>query len=324
VAVGPAPAPVAIAPAPAAYRLDGFRHQWQTWNNCGPATITMAMSHFGHTETQAEAAPVLKPNPDDKNVSPGELEAYARSVGMGANYRVGGDLDRLKTLLANAIPVVVETWFTPHPNDGMGHYRLLVGYDDAAGQFTGYDSYEPPGVNVPMPYGPFDADWRVFNRTYLPVYALDQAPLVAAILGDDMDDQAMWSRALGVAQQETAAHADDAFGWFNVGSSLVALGRTDEAVPAFDRARALKLPWRMLWYQFAPFEAYLNAGRLNDVMTLTAANLQQTNDLEESHYYRGRALQAMGQPAAARGEYQAALRYNPRYTPAQYFLSLVS
>ena len=44
----------------------------------------------------------------------------------------------------------------------------------------------------------------------------------------------------------------------------------------------------MLWYQFAPLETYLVAGRLNDVLTLTGANLQQDTNLEESHYYRGR------------------------------------
>ncbi|HEX2034000.1 MAG TPA: hypothetical protein VHS99_07435, partial [Chloroflexota bacterium] len=65
----------AVAPAPPSFKLEGFRHQWQTWNNCGPATITMATSHFGRAETQAQAAPVLKPNPNDKNVGPDELVA---------------------------------------------------------------------------------------------------------------------------------------------------------------------------------------------------------------------------------------------------------
>jgi tetratricopeptide (TPR) repeat protein len=315
---------VSVVPAPASFRLDNFRHQYQTWNNCGPATITMAMSHFGRPEQQAQAAPFLKPNADDKNVSPNELVDYVRSIGMQADYRVGGDLDRLKLLLTNGVPVVVETWFTPAPNDGMGHYRLLVGYDDTPGRFVAYDSYEPPGTNVSIPYGAFDADWRVFNRTYIPVYTAELAPTVAAILGQDADDGAMWERALGTARQEVAANGNDAFGWYNVGASLVALNRTGEAVQAFDRARALRLPWRMLWYQFQPFEAYLAEGRLNDVMTLAQANLQQTNDLEESHYFRGKALQAQGQSAAARGEFQAALRANPRFSPASYALSTLA
>jgi tetratricopeptide (TPR) repeat protein len=281
----------------------------------------MATSHFGRGELQAQAATFLKPNADDKNVGPDELVAFARSIGLQADYRVGGDLERLKLLLANGVPVVAEMWFTPRPNDGMGHYRLLVGYDDVPGRFIAYDSYDQPGVNVPLPYGPFDADWRVFNRTYIPVYTAAEAPIVAEILGPDADDGAMWERTLGIAQQEAAANGSDPFAWFNVGSALQALGRTGEAVEAFDRARALRLPWRMLWYQFAPLETYLVAGRLNDVLTLTGANLQQDTNLEESHYYRGRALHAQGQGAAARSAFQAALRANPRYAPAHHAIA---
>jgi tetratricopeptide (TPR) repeat protein len=312
---------VTIASAPPAFRLEGFRHQWQTWNNCGPATITMATSHFGRPELQAQAAQFLKPNANDKNVGPDELVAYTRSVGLSADWRVNGDLNRLKQLIANGVPVVVETWFTPHPNDGMGHYRLLVGYDDAAGRFYAYDSYEPPGQNVPLPYGAFDADWRVFNRTYIPVYPGDKADLVNTIVGDDVDPQVMWTRALQRAQAEIASQPNDAFAWFDAGTDFVALGRMAEAAQAFDRARALKLPWRMLWYQFAPFEAYLAQGRYNDVLTLANANLAQANDLEESHYYRGRALEALGQAAAARAAYQTAIKLNPHFLPAYDALS---
>jgi tetratricopeptide (TPR) repeat protein len=80
----------------------------------------------------------------------------------------------------------------------------------------------------------------------------------------------------------------------------------------------------MLWYQFAPFEAYLKVGRLNDVLSLTNANLEQSKDLEESHYYRGRALQAQGQTVAARASYQAALRANSKYAPAYHALSTLN
>ena len=128
------------------------------------------------------------------------------------------------------------------------------------------------------------------------------------ILGRDRDERQMFEHALALSQAEAAARPDDGFAWFNVGTNLVALGRTGEAVEAYDRARTLRLPWRMLWYQFGPFEAYLAEGRLADVQALADANLVQSKDLEESHYFRGRALQAKGQVEAARGAYQAALR----------------
>ncbi|HXI16049.1 MAG TPA: C39 family peptidase, partial [Chloroflexota bacterium] len=291
--VVPVALPASALPAlPDAVKLEGFRHQWQTWNNCGPATITMATSFYGRKETQTEAQRFLKPNPEDKNVRPDELVSYVRSLGLEAEWRLGGDLQRLKQLLANKIPVVVEVWIAPEPGDWMGHYRLLVGYDDKAGRFIAYDSVKAPGLNLQQPYAQFDDDWRIFNRTYVPVYTKEQAPLVERIIGQDRDDQTMYERALAVARREVLSLPESGFAWFNLGSSLTALGRTAEAVQAFDKARTLKLPWRMLWYQFAPFEAYLAEGRVQDVLALTEANLRRASDLEESHYYRGRALQA--------------------------------
>jgi tetratricopeptide (TPR) repeat protein len=219
------------------------------------------------------------------------------------------------------VPVIVEVWIAPAANDWMGHYRLLIGYDDRAGQFIAYDSVTPPGLNVSQPYARFDEDWRVFNRTYIPVYSKDLAPTVEKILGPDLQDAVMYERALAAANREVLMTPEDGFAWFNVGSSLAGLGRHAEAVAAFDKARALRLPWRMLWYQFAPFESYLAAGRPDDVLSLTAANLQRTADLEESHFYKGRALQLQGKNGEARSAFQAALRANSKFALAQQALA---
>ena len=331
-AATPAPAASAAAPAihpalsqplPPTVQLSGMRHQWQTWNNCGPATITMATSYFGRSETQAQAAAALKPNANDKNVGVDELAAYARSLGLRADNLYLGDLPRLKRLVANGIPVIISMWYTPHPNDGLGHYRLLTGYDEASQQLIFYDSFQAPGVNLRLGYAAFDSDWRVYQRAYMPVYSADKADVVAAIVGADLDESQLRQRALGIAQEELAGKQNDAFAWFNMGTALTRLGRTAEAVQAFDRARALLLPWRLLWYQFAPFEAYLAESRFNDVLAMTGANLQQANDLEESHYFRGRALEGQGQKTQARAAYQAALQANPKFAPAAHALSLL-
>ena len=48
----------------------------------------------------------------------------------------------------------------------------------------------------------------------------------------------------------------------------------EEAAAAFDQARQIGLPWRMLWYQFGPFEAYYETGRYDEVIALADATLQ--------------------------------------------------
>ncbi|HET7770723.1 MAG TPA: C39 family peptidase, partial [Chloroflexota bacterium] len=320
----PTPHPALAQPLPASFTLPGqIRHQWQTWNNCGPATITMATSYFGRPEMQAQAATVLKPNPNDKNVGVDELAAYARSLGLRADNLYLGDLTKLKRLVTNGVPVVISMWYTPHPNDGLGHYRLLTGYDDAAQQLIFHDSFQAPGVNLRIGYAAFDNDWRVYQRAYMPVYSPEKADVVAAIVGPDMDEAQLRQRAVVVAQEELSGKQNDAFAWFNVGTALTRVGRTTEAVQAFDRARALLLPWRMLWYQFAQFEAYLAENRPNDVLALTQANLAQAPELEESHYFRGRALELQGNKVGARAAYQTALQMNPKFAPAAHALSLL-
>jgi tetratricopeptide (TPR) repeat protein len=298
----------------------------QTWNNCGPATLTMALRYYGYSGTQADAAAFLKPDPEDKNVSPHEMAAFVRSLGLGAVMRVGGDLTLLKRLIAAGYPVVVETWFIPEPGDQMGHYRLLTGYDDDVGQFTTQDSYHGP--NVAVDYDAFDELWRVFNRVYLVIFYPLKADELMAVLGESADDGMMYSQALEVAQVEALNPNPEcvayencadrtAFAWFNVGSSLTGLGRDQDAAAAYDQARLLGLPWRMLWYQFGPYESYYAVERYDDVITLATVTLRTTGNLEESYYWRGMAYLAQGDTGRARSDLQAALRYNPNFTAAR-------
>ena len=314
---------VAVAPAPAQVRLTNFKHDYQGWNNCGPTTLGMLLSHFGFSDTQKEIAPFVKPNSNDKNVSPEELLGYVHSkTGISALVRVDGSMELLKRLMANGIPVIVETWFNPHPNDGMGHYRLLFAYDDAQAKFFALDSYLGP--NTSIPYDEFDADWKAFNRLYLVAFQPRQADLLNALMGAVRDDRAMWTQAKAHAQREIASNAADAFAWYNLGSSLGALGDQTEAAKAFDRARKIGLPWRMLWYQFQMFDSYLAVARYQDVLDLSSANLRQAADLEESYYYRGRALQAQGKTGDAIAAFREALRLNKNYQAAAQALEKLS
>jgi tetratricopeptide (TPR) repeat protein len=303
--------------------LTGLRHEWQTWNNCGPATLSYNLSYFGSPLRQEAVRQATRPNKEDKNVNPEELAAFAQSQGFQALVRVDGSAELLRTLVANGMPVMVETWLEPKPNDGMGHYRLLTGYDDATREWIVYDSYVSHGISksdpyqgIRIPYDELASLWRVFNRTYLIIYTAEQSPQVEALLGPTLDDATMWQQALVRAQAEIAANPRDAFAWFNLGSTLTAMQRYDEAAAAFDQARQIGLPWRMLWYQFGPFRAYSEVGRHAEVLALAEATLATTQDIEELHYWRGRALQAMGQLDAARAAYDRAVSLNPFFSAA--------
>ncbi|GEM85969.1 C39 family peptidase [Meiothermus granaticius] len=254
---------------PSSVQLQGIRHEHQRLNNCGPVIIGMAMSYWGSTLTQYQTAPVLKPNRADKNVSPDEMAAYARSQGFAVKQGITGDLALLKRLVAAGYPVIAQTWFVSDQG-GMGHYRLISGYDDAAGFFWTYDSYNGP--NIRPEYREFDRLWRVYNRTYLVVYPSRRQIPVSQLLGQRTGLDWEYRKAAEIARKESQSHPTDDFAWFNLGTSLLWLGDPQGAAAAYDRAWSLPLytrydpgrpqntlgnwPWRTLWYQFGPYQAY--------------------------------------------------------------------
>lgn len=310
------PTPVPIAAVQPDVQLHGVIHEAQRFNNCGPTTLRMYLSYYGYTKnTQVEIANVLKPNKEDKNVSPDELVSYAESKGLYALARVNGNLNQLKQYLSNGIPVMIEEGYDPaRAHKGwMGHYLLLTGYDEKG--ITAQDSYNGP--NQKVAWADVDKMWRHFNRTYILVYPAAQAATVSAILGADADDVTMYANAAERAEDEWRADPQDAYAAFNLGSSLVGLREYAAAAEAFDRARLLKLPWRMLWYQFGPYEAYYQAGRYQELVELADATQEGVGDLEEAYYYKALALTQLGRKGEAREMLLLALKSNPNYYAAQ-------
>jgi len=93
---------------------------------------------------------------------------------------------------------------------------------------------------------------------------------------------------------------------------------TDGLVPGHPEswARTLGLPSRFLWYQFSPYEAYLQVGRYEDVITLADAVLAKKSS-EEAFYYKGLALEGLGETEKARVQIALAVRYNRNYEAAK-------
>lgn len=303
--------------------LTGAQQYYQAWNNCGPATLAMNLSYYGWTGTQFDAAKYLKPDQEDKNVSPDQLAAYARSIGYQAIYRVNGTREMIKAMLRANIPMLIEKGFEPEADLGwMGHYELIVGFNDSKQEFIAMDSYLGPYQAVP--YDQFDKYWQQFDRTYILVYTDAQADAIRSIVGDQLDDATMWAGSLAAAQQAAAASQNDPFAWFDLGTSYVALNDMDRAATAYDHARTLGLPWRMTWYQFGWFEAYLGVGRYDDVLGLADATIKVTSNVEEMFYYKGLALKAQGNHDGARSQFELALQKNPNFQPAKAALALLA
>ncbi|MCU0477116.1 MAG: C39 family peptidase, partial [Anaerolineae bacterium] len=239
-----------------------------------------------------------------------ELPVYSLS-------RVGGTLERLKQLVNAGYPVIIEAGYDPEPDrlGWMGHYLLVIGYDDAVQEFVTHDSYIGSGTRYS--YEHIRTFWQHFNYTYIVLYESGSEPDLLALLGEDADPTENTINALEMATAEASANREDAFAWFNMGTNFTALGLYDRAVVAYDEARRIGLPWRMLWYQFGPLEAYYNQGRYDDLLTLVNNNLNDGGGhfIEETHYYKALARFGQGDIARTLENLREAVRFNPNFTP---------
>ncbi len=319
----PTPAPTPI-PLPESVMLPSPAWEKQDWNNCGPATLAIALRFYGWEGDQFEISDLLKPDRGDKNVNIEEMIYFVRTRAgwLEADFRVGGTIETLKRFLAMGYPVVVEKGYvivSDGPDNGWaGHYMLLTGYDDSRQVFVGQDSFIGPDREIT--YTDLEEAWKAFNHVFMYVYPVsDPAPL-ESILGPDFDVDVNRERALERAQREIELDPEDEFSWFNLGSNLLYFERYIEAADAYDTALILGLPWRFTRYQFGPYIAYFHSGRTEDVIALTEATLQRTAKAEEARLWQGWAYYRLGDVGAAIEDFRTALIINPNYLDAHYAL----
>lgn len=314
-------------PIPQKIELTGFKHEYQTWNNCGPATLGMALSFWDWEGDQRPIAAFTKPNSRDKNVMPYELTAFVEEkTDLMVLARVDGDIELLKRLIASGFPVIVEKGFEGPDFEGwMGHYALATGYSDSDQRFTLQDSYYGP--NQVMKYEDLESYWRAFDFTYLVVYPPERQEEIETILGGDMDEEDNYRFAAQRASDEIYALTgrDQFFAWFNRGTNLVRLQDYAGAAAAYDQAFALyptipekERPWRMMWYQTGPYWAYYYTGRYQDVINLASTTLDAMSEpvLEESYYWRALARSALGDSKGAIKDLRSSLEYHPGFEPS--------
>ena len=250
--------------------LDNPKHTYQTFNNCGPATLSMMLSWYGQDVGQKELGDAMRPfqNPegdnDDKTIFTYEFVEWARVYGLESIGKVNGDIELLKTFTANGIPVVVKTWL--HVDDDIGHFRIVRGFDESKQVIIQDDSYEGP--NKKISYFDFLSMWQPFNYAYIIIYTPEQKDLVEVIIGEELNEKIAWQNALIRAQKEAELDADNVYPPFNMSASYFHLGEFQKSVEAFEKVES-SLPRRMLWYQIEPIQAYKELGDYNRVFQIT-------------------------------------------------------
>jgi tetratricopeptide (TPR) repeat protein len=299
-------------------------------NNCGPATLALYLRYYGWKGNQNDISKVIKPTREDRNVNVDELVYYVRTQSgwLNAEFRVGGNLDTLKKLLAAGFPVMIEETFKANisgwPGDDLwaGHYLLVTGYDDSVQQFTVQDSERGP--NQKIPYPELDKNWQSFNRVYIMAFPPESQGTRESVLGENWDVKTNRQNALKSSEQETISDPGSAFAWFNYGTNLTYFESYNDAAAAYDKARTIGLPQRMLRYQFGPFISYFHSLRTDDLMALTKYALKITPPSEEAMLWRGWGFYRQGDKSQAIIYFNAALKIRPDYQDALYAIDYVT
>ncbi|GAB4462400.1 MAG: hypothetical protein Kow0070_21330 [Anaerolineales bacterium] len=348
---GPTPSPtVTPTPLPASVNLTGFRYEDQRnrWNYCGPANLSMALNFVGWNGNRDVIAKAIKPGVQDPkldfiqqgksdvNVMPYEMVDFVNDqTEFRALYRLGGDIELAKRLLAAGFPFIAEKGYYEKDYTGkvawLGHYQFVTGYDDARGELIVQDTWND-GPNFRIKYEEFMAPeaWLSFDNLFIVVYKPERESELMQVLGPYADPMQAAQSALTHAEENilTTSGIEQFFAWFAKGTSHVALQQYADAALAYDRAFAIynslgkddvQRPYRMMWYQTGPYWAYFYSGRYLDVASLADVTLTETiakPTLEESLYWRGRAKYMIGDTPGAIADYREALRLHPNWAPA--------
>jgi len=306
--------------APATF-LEPMSHWFQGWNQCAEEAIAMALSYFGSKLGPNDVTVYLRPNngpKGSKNVESNRIVDYLRGQGMKAEAYHGGTVDRVKRLVAVGVPVIVGQWQNRTDHAGIGHWRVVRGYDDAKGIFLINDSME--GAAVPIKYAEFDDLWPVYNYVYIPVWNDKLAPSVQRVMGEEMNVPVNIARDITYVQNRIEQQPTNAELYFALGGAYFRSGDNQKAVDYYHKAKNMgliqKYQWT-LWYQSWPVTAMVNLGIYDEALQVSQENIRTAGVFAIMHYERGIIYEKRGDMATAKREYQMALVDDKNYPDAQ-------
>src|SRR5438132_13050804 len=229
-AVVPAPEPKA---APAAAAFDEMKHVWQSLNNCGPASVVMALSTFGIDVSQEAARVPLRGANVLSGMGPQRVDGWVNAnFGLRSMWRNNGTNDLIKRLVANGFAPMVTQWMQDPTVSRIAHWRTVRGYDDGQGVFFVNDPML--GNMVALSYDWFGRNWQSFQYRYMVIYRPEDEGLLQAIIGKDWSEASVRQSLYERSKTEALAQ-DTNLAWLNYGEAAYANGMFEEAVAAFER-----------------------------------------------------------------------------------------
>lgn len=292
-------------------------HIFQSFNNCGPAALSMTLSYYGINVSQQELGQALRPyqipggDNDDKSVTLEELAEKSKEYGLIPFHRPNGNINLIKLFITYDIPIITRTWLKP--TDDIGHYRVVKGYN--GNQIIQDDSLQ--GKNLTYSEEDFNAIWKKFNYEYLVLVPEEKKEIAEAILGQDQDPKKAWQKAVELSKQQLQENPEDVTARFNLSVAYYNVGEPKKSVEEFEKVEN-QLSFRTLWYQIEPILSYYELGDYDRVFEITDQILNNHNRaFSELYLIRGQIYQKQNRPDLAKQEFEKAVLYNQNLKSAQ-------
>jgi len=305
-----------VEAVPRQYQISGGDHFFQTFNNCGPTSLSMTLSFYDINVSQAELGDFLRPyqitngDNDDKSVTLTELAEKSKEYGFTPYHRPGGNIKLLKKFISNDIPVITRT--LTRVGEDIGHYRVIFGYDDT--QIIQNDSLQ--GRNLKYLYQDFDQIWRPYGYEYLVLVPAEKLEIAESILGEELDNNIAWQNAVDRLEVESEANPEDSLLAFSLSVAYYNVGEYQKSVETFEAVEE-KLPFRTIWYQIEPLLAYQQLGMYEKLLPRIEKILVNDNRaFSELYQIRGEIYLERGEVGRAKQEFAQAVRYNRNFKPA--------
>ncbi len=304
---------------PAEALLQSNYYVSQTFNNCGPSALSMALSFYGIQASQQTIADDIRPDNnltghnDDKSTSPDQIVQEAEKYRLVAYYLPNGNIQTLKEFISNGIPVITRTFL--NTQEDFAHYRVIKGYDDATGEIIDEDGFQGP--NARFSYSDFMTLWQPFNYEYVVMVTPDKEALVQKILGKEFDSNVAWQDAVQTAKQALNQNPNSVYASFDLSVALYHTGDYQDSVNQFEQVQN-QLSEHALWYQIEPIESYYELGNYSKVFSLSNAILNDGNPaFPELYVLQGESYLKERNTVSAKSSFEQALVYNKNLQSAK-------
>jgi len=301
-----------VVPIPTSHIIPQKLHIYQSFNNCGPATLSMALSYENINISQSELGKILRPyqipggDNDDKSVTLNEVAEQAKVYGLVSYLRPNGTIEKIKQLVSVGVPVVTRTWLKS--DEDIGHYRVVRGYDDNTQELIQDDSLQ--GKNLRISYSEFEKLWVPFNFEYLVIVNDSKKSTIERILGLELETRTAWKNAKTRIEKEIQLDPQNWHLTFALSRIYFYLNDHKKSVEEFDKVEN-KLSFRTLWYQTEPMYSIYETKDFDRVISITEKILNNHNRaFSELYILRGDIFKSRNQINIAKSEYQKAYLYN--------------